>query len=334
MEVIVTFTRGENRRGRLLSFNTNNPVFYLQVPDGEGKIVSSSVPFNTVQQIIYLKKGLRDDSQVRQEKIEDTVLASATSFRLNVEFNDGSVLTGTAHKYNPGDMGFYLSPLSPADKSERIFVLAHAVKRVEVTKLFGRVLLDQGKISEKQLEIGMLRQREARGKKLGSILLEENMISEERLRLSLKKQEEVRIRIGEILLGANYITAEQLDYALRVQQKHRNIRLGQVLVELKFLTPNDICIALATQFNCAWVDLADEIISPETARSLPREIVKRFEVIPVEKRKDSVLVVATAEPQNPDIIRGIAEAAPCRVELAVAYEVYILRDIARFFPDE
>jgi hypothetical protein len=110
-------------------------------------------------------------------------------------------------------------------------------------------------------------------------------------------------------------------------------RLGQILVELKFLSPNDICIALATQFNCAWIDLADEVIPPEVAHSLPEEVGKRFEVIPVETREDSVLVVASSEPQNPEIRREISGAALCKVEFAVAYEVYILQNIARFFPD-
>ncbi len=333
MKVMVKCTSGETRHGQLLAFNINNPVLYLQIPNAEGKIVSTSVSMSQVQQIIYLKKLTENDSPVRQEKIDNTILASATSFRLNVEFKDGSLLTGTTHRYNPDDKGFYLIPLNPADKSDRIFVPAHAVKRIEVVKLFGKLLVDLGKISQKQLEIGVLRQWDSKEKKLGAILRDENMISEEQLMASLKKQEKSHAFIGEILLNANYITKEQLDYALRLQREYRKKRLGQILVELKFLAPNDICIALATQFNCAWIDLADEVIPQEVAQSLPEEVVKRFEVIPVEKREDSVLIVATSEPNNPEIIREITGAASCKVEFAVAYEVYILRNIARYFPD-
>jgi hypothetical protein len=226
MNVIIKCTSGEARHGQLLAFNVNNPIVYLQLSDADGKTVSSSVLLSLVQQIIYLKKESGDDSPVRQEKIGHTILASATSFRLNVEFQDGSLLTGTAHRYNPGDKGFYIIPLNPADKSERIYVLAHAVKRVEVAKLFGRVLVDQGKLTQKQLEIGMLHQREVREKKLGVILRDKKMISEEQLNASLRKQKEGYAFIGEILLNANYITGEQLDYALRVQHEYRKKKAG------------------------------------------------------------------------------------------------------------
>ena len=45
-------------------------------------------------------------------------------------------------------------------------------------------------------------------------------------------------------------------------------------------------------------------------------------------------VVATADPQNPDIAREVAAATSLKVELAVAYEVYIARTIVRYFGGE
>lgn len=51
----------------------------------------------------------------------------------------------------------------------------------------------------------------------------------------------------------------------------------------------------------------------------------------MEKRAGNILVVATSEPQNPDIAREVAAATSLKVELAVAYEVYITRSIARYF---
>jgi hypothetical protein len=80
------------------------------------------------------------------------------------------------------------------------------------------------------------------------------------------------------------------------------------------------------------VDLSEMTIPPAVAASLPAEVAKRLEVIPVEKRSDGVLVVASAEPQKPGLAKEVSSATPLRVELAVAYDVYIARAIARSYP--
>ncbi len=81
------------------------------------------------------------------------------------------------------------------------------------------------------------------------------------------------------------------------------------------------------------MELSELTISPKIAASLPpRKVVRRLEVIPVEKR-DDVLVVASAEPQRPGLITELSRAAQIKVELAVAYEVYIAETSARYFAE-
>lgn len=331
---IVKYFTGETKTGTLLSFNIDQPIFYLQVENEEGKVVSSVVRTDAVKEILFLKKDEPTAPLLHTETIDQSRFAGPVAFKLTVEFKDGSVITGTAIKYNPRDRGFYLIPLNPADKSERIFVNAQATKHVESVKLFGKVLVDQKKIKEEHLEAGLRQQHEYREKKLGAILQEKNFISEEQLQESLRLQKKNQKFLGEILQEAGYITAEQLHHALDVQHEQRAKKLGQILVELKFLTPNDICIALATQFSCGWIDLFEVTIPRDIATSLPEEIVKRLDVIPVERKEGNVLVVATAQPQSSDIYGELKKATPLKVELAVAYEVYIAQAIALHFPEK
>ncbi len=103
-------------------------------------------------------------------------------------------------------------------------------------------------------------------------------------------------------------------------------------MELKFLTPSDICIALATQFSCPWIDLSEVEIPADIAKILPGEVVKKWEVIPVETKGSDILVVATSQPQDPIIRVEVRKASPINVELVVAYEVYIVKKIEQFFP--
>jgi hypothetical protein len=299
---------------------------------------------NSVKAIFYLKKEEADSASraiVHTETINQSVYASTYGHMLHVEFNDGETIHGTAHKYNPNDKGFFVVPLSPVEKYERIYVNAGAVKRVESRrlegnifgkKLVGNILIEQKKITRPQLEKALLHQQE-RQKKIGTILKEQNLITNEQLEESLQKQKEKAKFIGEILMGAGYISEEQLQFALRVQQEKRKKKLGGILVELKYVTPNDICIALATQLQLPWADLSSLVVPPMAVAALPGDVIKRLEVIPVEL-KDNTLIVATAEPQVSGLKDEIGRYTALNVELAVSYEGYIEALIDRMFPKE
>ncbi len=330
--VIVKLVNGEEKTGNVLAFNINQPVFHLQEEKEGGRLEAHTIGLDMVKSILFLTKEGLAGSHLRTETIDQSTFAGTVAFRLAVEFKDGSVLNGTAIKYNPNDRGFFLIPLNPADKSERIYVNARELKSVSAKKLLGKILVDQKKINEQQLHTGLARQTEHREKKIGAILREKQLISEKQLQESLDKQKERPKLLGDILLEAGYITHEQLENALRIQHEQRKKKLGQILVELKYLTPNDICIALATQCHCPWIDLSDVKIPPDIAASLPEDIVRRLEVIPVQRKEGNVLVVATSQPQDPHIGEEISRATNMAVEMVAAYEVYIDADIDLYFP--
>ena len=261
-KVIVKLKNGEEITGEILSFNVNLPIFHIHFERDKGKPESRTITTGFVKAVLFLKKETADDSVVRKETIEDSVFASTHGFRLDVEFNDGEMVHGTAHKYDPNDKGFFLVPLNPADRYERIYVNALAVKKVDSRRLMGNILMDQKKITPTQLAHALQYQQEKREKKIGVILVEHNFITHGQLEESLRKQTERMKYLGEILLEAGYITEEQLQYALDVQRKNKSKKLGQILVELKYLAPNDICIALATQLQLGWVRLVDGQYSP------------------------------------------------------------------------
>ncbi len=330
-KVIVQFINGEKKAGNVLTINFNNPTFFLHSENAQGKTETQTVNMDAVRQILFPKPEA-GGSFIRTETIEQSVVAGASAFQLLVEFNDGEVINGTTLKYNPNDKGFYLLPLNPGDRNERIYVNVGAVKKVETRKLLGKILTDQRRINDDQLALALKYQREHREKKIGTILKEAAVISEEQLHESLKKQEEKAALLGEILLEAGYITSDQLDNALQVQHENRKKRLGQILVELKYMTPNDICIALATQFNLPWIDLSLETIASEVANSLPANVVVKLEVIPVAKKGDDIIVVATSQPQDPNIKDAVKVFTTLKVELVIAYEGYIASAIKQHFP--
>lgn len=322
-KVIVKFITGEEKKGDILFFNINKSTFPLQVENKEGRTETLVVSIDSVKTIHFLKKEEVSGSHLRKETIEQSMFVSSIAYKLVVEFEDGEVMHGSTHRYNPKDRGFFLVPLNPADISERIYVNKKAVKNVNVKRLIGKIFVDQRKITSQQLEEALASQRKIRKKRIGAILVEEEIINNEQLHESLQKQRERYRLLGEILIEAGYITPEQLQYALRIQKEKREKKLGQILVELKYVTPSDICIALASQLHYPWIDLSTVKIPLDIATSLPEEVVRRLGVIPVEKKEGNVLVVATSQPQDPDIRLEASKFTALKVELVIAYEGHI-----------
>jgi hypothetical protein len=330
-KVIVKFLNGTERSGSVLAFNVNLPTFPLNVMDDKGTPAILKVNINSVKAIYFPKAG-EPGIQVRTETLDQSVYSGGFGFKLVVEFNDGEVINGTSQKYSPNDKGYFLVPMNPSDRNERIYINAKAVKHVDSRRLLGKVLIDQEKIDTMQLNTALRYQCEKREKKLGTILREEKMITEEQLQKSLRIQERSAKMLGEILIDASYITPNQLEYALEIQHENRKKRLGQILVELKYVTPNDICIAVASQFHLPWVDLSNVEIPRELASVLPEKVMREYGVIPIERKENDILVVATSQPQYSDIWLEVRKSTIMKVELVVAYEGYIEAAIDYHFP--
>jgi type IV pilus assembly protein PilB len=82
--------------------------------------------------------------------------------------------------------------------------------------------------------------------------------------------------------------------------------------------------------GCGWVDLADVSLSPENLALLPPEVVKKFEIIPVEIKGGNVLVVAAAQPQDAEMRKELSRLTPWKLEFVIGYDGYILSAIDRY----
>jgi hypothetical protein len=331
-KVIVKFQNGEEKSGEIMLFNLNQQVlqFYAYKNGGEKEL--QVVRMDTVKAILFLKKEETYGSHFRTETIENSIYAGTLAFRIVVEFKDGEIMSGSTLKYNPNDKGFFLVPLNPADRSERIYINAQAVKNVDCKRLLGKILVDQKKITQEQLVNSLKYQFEKREKKIGTILRENSIITQSQLEESLKKQKEKNKMLGEILLEAGYITQEQLENALKIQKENKKKKLGQVLVELKYITPNDICIALATQFHKPWMDMSDFVIPENIVKSIPVELITKYEIIPVDKKPDGTIIIASSNPDDAEIKSELSKLANIKTELVFAYEGYIESAIKKYFP--
>lgn len=127
-------------------------------------------------------------------------------------------------------------------------------------------------------------------------------------------------RIGEILLEAGSITKAQLDQALKAQVSSNN-RLGEILVEKGLLTEQQVTEALGLQFMLPVVNVRDYLSNISAINSLPRAVMERLGVFPIELQNDgNTLVVAISDPLNLPAQDELRMVTPLAIKLALATE--------------
>ena len=102
------------------------------------------------------------------------------------------------------------------------------------------------------------------------------------------------MRLGVLLIASGVIAQEQLDKALAVQ-KETHQRLGDVLMQNGFITERNLIDALQIQLGVEFVDLTAVSIPVELARYVPRNIARKFCVVPVKLVQDT-LYLAMSDP--------------------------------------
>lgn len=103
-------------------------------------------------------------------------------------------------------------------------------------------------------------------------------------------------RLGDLLIDAGLISQEQLEQALKTQ-KEKKQRLGETLIGEGIITERQLVNALTMQLGIDFIDLTTTEIDPEMARLVPKNLAKRFSVVPVRTRGDE-LYLAMSDPLN------------------------------------
>jgi type II secretory ATPase GspE/PulE/Tfp pilus assembly ATPase PilB-like protein len=138
-------------------------------------------------------------------------------------------------------------------------------------------------------------------------------------------------RLGEVLLQRDLVTREQLDEALARHLVGRR-RLGEVLVSMGAITPEQLSWALSESLHIPFVELSDEVIDLEVARSLPEPVLRRHEAVPVLRVNDEMTVLLS-DPTNRQAAIELEALSGTRVTVALAAREAVLHFLDRAFPE-
>ncbi len=140
-----------------------------------------------------------------------------------------------------------------------------------------------------------------------------------------------RQRLGDVLVQRELVTPTQLEEALA---RHRvgGRRLGEVLVSMGALTHEQLSWALSEALHIPFVELSDEVIDLDVARSLPEAVLRRHEAVPVLRVNDEMTVLV-ADPTNRQAAIELEALTGTRVTVALAAREAVLHFLDRAFPD-
>ena len=140
------------------------------------------------------------------------------------------------------------------------------------------------------------------------------------------------MRLGDLLIASGVITQEQLDKALAVQ-KETHQRLGDVLMQNGFITERNLIDALQIQLGVEFVDLTAVSIPVELARYVPRNIARKFCVVPVKLVQDT-LYLAMSDPLEFVAQEQVKAASRKKVIPMIATRQATEQAIARLYGNE
>ena len=136
-------------------------------------------------------------------------------------------------------------------------------------------------------------------------------------------------RIGELLVKENLITPLQLKNAVTAQRSSGG-RLGHELTKLGYIEENELIAFLSKQYSVPSINLSEFEIDQEVLKVLPKEVVTRHQVIPVN-RTGNTLIVAMADPSNIYAVDDIKFITGLKIDVVVASEQAIAEAIEKYY---
>jgi len=140
-------------------------------------------------------------------------------------------------------------------------------------------------------------------------------------------------QLGQILISKGVISDDQLRIALQEQNKTHQ-PLGRLLVRLGFLSEATIRDVLSENLGQESVDLASVIADPAALTLIPKDIARRYQLLPLSLDKNErILSIAISDPDNIIALDQVRALLKDEYQLSsqLASESDILRAIDQYY---
>ena len=141
-----------------------------------------------------------------------------------------------------------------------------------------------------------------------------------------------KLQIEELLVDTGKLSENQLQNTLEMQKKTGN-KVEKILVDEKIISQNDINEVLEFQLGIPHVDLDKYMININVATIIPENIVRRYELIAIDKHKE-VLIVAMVDPLNIFALDDVKLFVRMDIQPVIATKEKLLKVIDKFYSSE
>ena len=196
----------------------------------------------------------------------------------------------------------------------------------------GKILVQEGLITENQLRYALQLQQESLEKKrLGEILVDLGYLTKRQLR-EIARKHNLRVPIGQILVEAGLLSETQLDEAL-CDQKMQRQPLGEILVSKGWLTEEQVAQALSRQLDFPYIIPNRRLVDRSVLQMFPDAVLREHTILPLFRDGDIVTVVIH-NPEDKTGIRKIEQITGGKFDLAIAPKSMIRRVLRELLQEQ
>ena len=136
----------------------------------------------------------------------------------------------------------------------------------------------------------------------------------------------------EVLQEEGLVTATQVEDARKLVTTEGASRVD-VMIANKVVDEHEVLQVLAARFGMEMISLTSQPPTSETLAALPADVARKYKVIPVSKR-DNTLTVAIGDPLDVDTLDSLRYVLKCPVEGVVAPPAEIKTALDRYYGAE
>jgi len=316
--VVEFFSRG-GMAGRLLQFRPEDGVIEIAAT---GTDAGSPVPIGDLR-CLRLEAPIGLKAQLPAPSAHGDMRLSADKRRFAIAYRDGRRDAGETRGYLHDRIGSYLYAVLDDTRCERRYV-PDAAGKLQIGESLADILVRDMVLTVPQVEEARRGRDALHGRKLGELLVERRIVTQAQLDAALRRQEQgvPSARLGDILVSQGVLTQEKLEKALKAQMRDRAMPLGDLLVQSGLARREDIVRGLAAKLGIPSVDVRSFPVDAKVLGLVPPDLALASLVLPLY-RDGNMLVVATANPLDADLLRRLQFVTDLRVVpvLAGAEEV-------------
>jgi general secretion pathway protein E/type IV pilus assembly protein PilB len=135
-----------------------------------------------------------------------------------------------------------------------------------------------------------------------------------------------------MLVDLGFVTSQQVADA-RTEAEAAGVGVVDLLLANKAIRPADVTQAKAAQFGAEVVNLSQIQLPPEVIATIPRDIARKYRVIPVYKHENSI-TVALADPSDLATVDSLTHLLRSEVSIQVASEQDIESALQKYYGGE